>query len=718
MSDWFIFPLLLLAGWLLGHVLLQNRPLTPPHNEKWHPLESLFARLVLGLLLIGWLAFFLAEVGWFSLGALAAIWLAAVLLLFAASRRMAVTPATTTSAEPASPPDATFAGIKLPARLEYVLLALWLPAAVWLFFRPHEAVLGGADAGVYLSTAAHVAESGQLLMQDETLATLDPALYSALLRERRAGEGTPYYLYPGFNVVLEPAGRVIPDFFHLHPTWQAVAYAAGGVRAALLMTGLWALLGSLAVYFAVRQFSNWPVAMLTLFGLTANAMQVWFARYPVTEMLTQFLLWSGLWAFSAWLTGRRPLSLWGLLAGLALGQLFLTRIDTLFLLAIPFLAALWLLLRREWRPAQLWFFVPVAALVLHTAVHGAIFSTPYFYRIGYYIGGVLRRLGAAPVALVAVALLLFLLALRWRDRIDLYRHRRSLLALGALLILVLAGYGWFVRPVIGAVPTYTEWYDGSTIVVTDRENLRRLGWYLGLPGVWLGAFGACLLLWRLNRKNVAIIGVGLFFSLVYLWRIQATPHQIYAMRRYVPATLPFFILCAAYLLGWLAQQRRPWLRAVGLLLIPIWLAGLLLSARGFITHVDAQGLTEQVAQLAERVDEQALFIFNDPAPVSMGDLLGTPLHYLHGHDAFTLRDVAAVDDPRLAEQVAKWQAQGFTVYWVGNGAPLEQQRWPYEQEETIEINYTYLENAYEHKPTRLIPARWVLPLARLEELRR
>src|SRR5690606_4113366 len=125
----------------------------------------------------------------------------------------------------------------------------------------HEAILGAADAGVYVSTAAHIAREGQILVHDATLAALEGTLQTALLRPIPDAGLTPYYLFPGFNVVDAGAGTVLPDFFHYHPVWQAVAYALGdtfsgpvtAVYAALLMPGLWALLGSIAVYLTIRQ---------------------------------------------------------------------------------------------------------------------------------------------------------------------------------------------------------------------------------------------------------------------------------------------------------------------------------------------------------------------------------------------------------------------------------------------------------------------------------
>jgi hypothetical protein len=266
---------------------------------------------------------------------------------------------------------------------EPAVLLIWLLAAGWLFFRPHEFIIGGADAGVYVNLSASIAENGRILIQDPILADLEPTLYPALLRHLPPTENAsviaPYYALPGFYITDASAGEITPQFFHLHPVWQAVAYSLGGVRAALLMTGLWAMGGALALYLIVRQLVSWEAAVLALAALSLNALQVWFARYPTTEMLTQFLLWAGLWALILWLQAikeeksgnERLIALLGLLSGLALGQLFLVRIDMYFLLIVPGVIWLWLRQNGRWCTIYNWFFLPLTLMTLHSILHAA-----------------------------------------------------------------------------------------------------------------------------------------------------------------------------------------------------------------------------------------------------------------------------------------------------------------------------------------------------------
>ena len=492
-------------------------------------------------------------------------------------------------------------------RWEIAALGLWALVAAWLFFRPHEFILGGADAGVYVNLGANIARTGGILIHDPTLAALDPSLYPALLRPLPPGELTPYYLMPAFYVPVTPAGLIIPQFYPLHPVWQAVAYALGGLRAELLITPLWGFLGALAVYFTTRRLWGWRAGMLALAALSVTALQVWFARYPTAEMLTQYLLWTGVWALIAWMDKQEPRGLWAALAGAALGQVFLTRIDAYFLLILPVLLAIWLWWTHDWRRQDAWFFVPFLLLAAHSLIHGAFLSSPYFFSIFRYSRGLISRSLMIPLALVGLAALaLIVLSLRpqLRPRVLAWvTARRSLwVTVAAVLLAAVAVFGYFVRPHLGEVKTGGLLVRWRQIPNMDRENLVRLGWYLGPAGVALGVAGMCWMLVKdLNRRTVFLLGTGLFFSLLYLWRIQANPHQIYAMRRYVPVVLPFFIITAAYLINWLYVNLRGktrWFVSIGLTLV--WFSGILLSTRGFVSQIDYRGIISQVGSSQRR----------------------------------------------------------------------------------------------------------------------
>lgn len=700
--------LMVVSAAFLGGMLVRR---FLPRGARW-TLPLAFAALTLGISGLGWLALLLAELGLFSAGTV--IVLPAVLgvgLLI--SRRPSVLAG---QSELRPEPGERW------ATWERVMLVVWLAAALWLFFRPHESIQGAADAGVYVSLGAEIARHGGFRIVDETLAALSPDIRAAVLRPLPNTPFAASYYLPGFYVTDEAAGRLTPQFYPLHPVLQAVAFGiagggADGVHAALLLTGLWMLLGTLAVYLTARDVGGPVVGALALAGLSLSALQVWFGRYPTSEALTQFLLWAGLWSGGRWLAERRPGALWAFAAGSAFGAVFLVRIDSLILLPVFAVVLLWRWL-RGWRRVDSWFAAPFVGLVLHSLLHGHFFSAPYFYEtVGYGFSLLGRLWPFLLVGLVGLGLVLLWLPRRVGRFRAPERAQRLVLygLLGAWIMYAL--YGWFLRPELNATTLRPDIFSAGQIPVTNHENWLRLGWYLTPLGIWLGVLGAGLMLWRVNRRTVLVLALGLLFSGVYLWNISANPHHVYVMRRYVPAVVPFFTLSAAYLLGHIGFRRVNWgavspvaLRRgpypagaiVAAAVAVVWLAGVGWAARGFVSQVDYAGLTAQVDGLAASLPQGAVLLFNDQSPVGQGDFWGTPLRFIYGYDVFALRETPQTVSAALVKSIESWQNMGRPVIWVGATDWLDDQGLAYTTT-PVTLETERLESSYEVKPQRVIP---------------
>ncbi len=723
MVSWLVIPAIALIVTGLGSVVvLQFLPI-----RAWRSLEGVFASLTIGSVLGGWLALILAELGAFSLISILVLWLAAFLSLgaVAAARRQRTAINYETQAVGGNRAERA---TTLGERLFLLLFFFWLIAALWLYFRPHEYILGGADAGVYVTVGAEIAQHGGFRVQDEMIADLDPSLRGVFLRPLPGNPVADSYLFPGFYVTDADKGAITPQFYPFHPAWQAVAYSMSasveeGVRSELLITGLWMMLASVAIILVARELGGWPAAILVMAALALTALQVWFARYPTTEALTQFLLWSGIWAALRWLGGEKPSSLWALVAGSALGAVFLVRIDVLVLLPIfiALVAGLWL---RGWQRSDWWFCVPFALLVLHSFFHGIVFTAPYFSEhVGFGLTLLLANWWIIAAGLLIGGAALWLIS-RYRDRYgELERYRSPLLLLLIAGFLIFAIYGWFIRPVINEATLRPDLYSETLLLITNHENWRRLGWYLSAPGIWLGVAGICLLIWRLESRTALLVAAGVLFTVIYLWNARANPHQIYVMRRYVPVVAPFFLLAGAYFISQLAayieksDRFGSYGRSAGVISVLIagvlWLAMLGWSARGFIRQVDNDGVIAQLAMINEELPPGSVLLFNDQSPVGLGDFWGTPLKYLYGHEAFTVRDVGLLADAPLAETIQFWQNSGRSVIWIGDPAWLTDNGFDF-RAQIFNIAGTQMESSYEHKPQQIIPVSWRLEAAYIE----
>ena len=590
----------------------------------------------------------------------------------------------------------------------FLVAALVLVAA--LFLHPHEFLFGGADAGVYVSLGESISQTGDWLVHDETIAALPEDLYPALFREQPPTASTRFLHVPGFYLTDPATGEITPQFYPLHPLWMAIYNAAGGLRFSLYATPVWGFLGVAAVAAVAQALFGGQSGWLSLVLLSSTATQVWFSRYPTAEVLTQYLLFGGIWALILYLRKGTP---WhAVLAGAALGQAMLARLDVYFLVAIPAALGLWRLImgRLSWK--DLGFVVPLGLHAGQSLLFAYTRSRPYFMAVyGRYVWLVLGLpplVIAAAVVLGVIVAALVVHSLNGVGRPAVTQARlngtwdRSLRIL-AVVVVVAAVYAYFVRPALADTDaSWNYWYGGTEVPVVEPYNMVRLGWYLTPLGLALVVAGTVVVLrHRVTPERALLMSIGLFFSVLFILNSRNNPHHIYVMRRYVPVVIPFFVVMMAFVIDavWQAKGR---IRLAAPVLMVVLTGWLLASAWLEISHVEYDGLLAQVVPWVEDLGEPAIVLFNDDLPVSTGAFLGTPLHYLYGHTVFDLQE-EYVDSEALAAQVAVWQGEGRRVVLAEGSHAVPElfsnlERVPLPG---FHASYPVLEVSYEHKPQEI-----------------
>jgi hypothetical protein len=491
MLNWIIAALSLpLLLYLPGMALLRAARVTPADLLERH-----YERVAASALFSGWLALLLAELGVFSL------WLQLALTL-------ALGGAGLLWARPRPNPQPSALSPQ-PSALEPLAFAAIGLVALLLVARPFEVVLGVRDAGVYANAGFGIARTGGIVQPDPALAGLGQAARSAepavvapaeqAISNFTIGQRRDRYIATrlraaGFfvNEGELAAGRVVPQGLHLLPAWIGLLTAAGGPYLGLFAPGLLGVLGAWSLGMLGRRLAGpWVGGMAFLF-LALNGAQVWFARYSTAETTAQFLIWCGLYFFAKsqsdqttgaapGLVARDPSLVAGFLAGVAIGQVALARIDA-FLLGPVLAYLLYCWVSRRWGAAQTALALGLGAMLLHAGLHIAFVARAYFFDTGhdrlrqYALSGLLslpfltpevrevfltakgsglagpRRLylelGALAVAAGAVVLLRRQSGLLRRLEGLLAARRSGLLRVVGAGLLLLCAYAYLVRPAI------------------------------------------------------------------------------------------------------------------------------------------------------------------------------------------------------------------------------------------------------------------------------
>ena len=646
---------------LPGLVFLALRSRRREEDEDVAFDESLFLAVAVSVGVSSWLGLVLAEAGRFSLvtaglliagGSAAALWIG--------RRRLR------------SPFPRLRTGLDIAPALAVLAVALFLDA------RPTEYLLGGRDPGVYVAAMGMIGRTGGIEYTDPVVQSIPIEDVGLIYRNPDSPDFT-WARFAGFPLESPRTARVFPEFFHLFPAFGAFLFQSMGVKGALATPPIFGVLGTLGAFFLLRRLFGPAPALLGGLLLATNVVQVWFARYPVSEPVSQFLVFLGLLAFAHW--EERDEAAFGALAGFALGLSFLVRIDSVLLLA-PL--ALYLLVRRAhhdlpWRKAAP-LLLPLLALLVHAAWHAALFSRKYLMNVAnrpYWSqpAWVWLALGAVTMALVLLVHLKGEAAVRLLEA-----HGPALRATVATLLVGGGLYAYFLRPALSAwagadgnddarvtssslALRVLRRLDFHKLAAHDAQALVRLGWFVTPLVLVLAVLGLLLVLREWKLRYLLPMGVFASSALFYLYKIRVYNDYFFALRRYVPIVLPILLGLAALSLVRLAA-RGGWRRAAAALSAVFLLGAFVRDTAPLVRHRDWGGAVRFVQDVARRFGPEDVLIFEQPKSIH---LLSLPLWAVHGLPVVEMARFKP-DPDRLQHLVRAWRTRYRNIYFVHTSA--------------------------------------------------
>ena len=534
-------------------------------------------------------------------------------------------------------------------RVNAVVPLLLFGFALWLYHPAAEYIIGGKDPGVYVNEGVQIAQRGDVITREDLLKSLPPDLRGLFIpaHYRRAYYGIRFM---GFFVTDPENGTVVGQFPHLYPAAIAIGYGLDGLTGARHVSSLCAALGVVALFFLASRLVGRPAAAVAAVLLAVNVVQVWFARYPNSEIVAQLLILAGMLAFArAYIDGDR---FFGPVAALLLGLSLFARIDGVFAIAAACAAAI--LLRLEGRPAGISFFGPTIA----TAAAGWL----YFSRI--LAPYTQRPIGTAKQHLVALGALAAGVAAVYvatgRKAFAPFLHRWIPRALTVVLV-GLAIYAFFFR-----VPS-------GRLAVHDANALRTYAWYVHPAALGVALIGLCLVTWKRFWRDPAWLLDVAFYSVFFFYKIQIVPEHFWMARRFLPVILPATMMCiGAVLMQWAEPAAVKGWRpgnvprvALRLALAALIAWNFIESSRPILGHIEYAGIIPRLESLAARVGGDELLIVESRNASDL-HVLALPLAYIYAKPVLVLN--SPKPDKLAFAKFVGWARQHYRqVYFLGGG---------------------------------------------------
>jgi hypothetical protein len=640
------------------------RPAPPAARPTLELSELLLGAAVFAVALLAWIALALADLGWFSLGAVLGVWVPAFAAIALACRRWA--PIT----------------VRVDRAGSVGMLALAVIAGFMMFPGFHYGATD-KDPGGYVAHGISISRTGSYEIIDPTL---DGRIPGGPVLEST----TNLARFPG---VWERDGHsdvVVPQFYHLWPALLAVSWSAageGGISNTAPLLGVLAVLAAaLALRRAVRS-APWGSERVALacgaiagLLLSTNMLEVWQAKYPSSEISDQMLFLGALLGLViALTTGWRPAA--GA-AGVLVAVSFLDRADGFLLILMAVAALAGIIAIRRWDARVTWFAVGLAIVLPHSLWQAYSYDAAGRYTAANNVPS-LAKLTAACLGLLLLGLVLRWIGPRiagWLGRARIQGRVGWLVTAVAALLLALG----YLRPHLFGVNYAT--LSGVRQRTWDEQTLNRLSWFISTPAFLLMLVGIAIValrrwggaLWILTAPLLAIFPV-------YGYRARNSVRLMWWSRRFVPTVLPLVMILAGLALGvammaiaakatgWrgvLSGQRIWVLRLAALASVAGLLAFYLNESWPLRKHQEWGGsfaLTSRIA--ADAGGKQGVFLWQNVPVGGAASLFGAAIWLERGQVSALLPK----DPSQFAAYVRSFQkgfpGQPVFVIWNGARAP-------------------------------------------------
>ena len=518
--------------------------------------------------------------------------------------------------------------------------------AVALYAQPAEYVLKDRDPGVYTVAAAKLARTGELLTRDPLVGAV------ASFHEFEHGAKHPGFFIHGGDLL-------VPQFFPGSFVWLGLGNLIGGTWGELYVVPIFGALAVGVAFVLGREiFGRWA-GLVGAALLVVSYAQVWWSRYPSSEIMTQFFVLAGLWSAARFVRGGGVGT--GVLAGALLGGAMLIRIDAfLAALVVPALILHDVLLGRSlrrWASVCAPLLLAGGAAMLYASTVGERYLN-LIYEL--HIPDTVLRLypyllgGALLVAACAVLVLRRSRSGGYERLLALHGQRVALLAALALLGAALWSYFVLPEPWEG-LPEYWGGDAGpmAEFNAYDRQVAARLVWFLTPAVAVLGMAGFVLAAHRVDAARALFLGAVLAFGVLYVALPNVAPDLPWATRRFVPIVFPGLCLLAGYAIVEVGRAvGKVWSERVGVSIA----VALALSALGWSVHVawpiygvrELAGAVDGIERLEDAVPDSRVVYVELP-----GDDYAATLDYLYG------RPVLAYERDQFRQEVPDLQEAGL-----------------------------------------------------------
>lgn len=351
-----------IPGFLANSIFLKNKSFKFDSSLIFHIFVSIIITSFTGLIL--------AQLGLFSLFNLVAFLVLTSIILYQKYKKL---------------PDKPKFNPIIEFNKKNLLVTLLIISSILLFFHPFPWIAGGRDPGVYVSTGVHIAKTGSILIHDPLIAQMNTSIQEILYDVEPASvygfiswaNMNSKFQFPGFYITDLGTGTITPQFLHIYPVWIAIFYSIFGLFGVFYVNPVFGVLSIISLYLLGKRVFSWKVGVLAGFILILNFAQIWYARYPFSEMMAQFFSIAGLVTFIQF--NKSYDRYLAIISAFFFCLVLLTKAEGLMSIVPLGLYFIYICLKKKWNNSYNYFLATLFIILIYALFDYFIFTKPYIY---------------------------------------------------------------------------------------------------------------------------------------------------------------------------------------------------------------------------------------------------------------------------------------------------------------------------------------------------
>lgn len=563
-------------------------------------------------------------------------------------------------------------------RWDMAAVVLLLISFCLCFFFPTKYMPAGRDPGVYLINGVHIAKTGGITYESNSYLNEHYEEVKDLIKIDAPG----FYSEYEYGISEEP-GSVVTQFLHMFPSLLAAGYRIAGLEGLVRVNAFLNFFALGVLYLLAKRMFREKAAWIALLFMAVNPAQLWAGRITQSELLSQLLLFLGIyWFYEGW---EKEKIRYAGYAGLLFGISTFNRIDAYIIgVGILFMWGYceWFDVRKKYARTAAGLYLALGAAALG---YGFAFSYPY-YKV---------HLKRGLALIIGMNLVLAALVVLGQVILRIYRRNPAANKEGAgreKVQELIQGKASIILPaVLGAAALFA--YVLRPILLKNYEEpvnlyaMRQFCWYVTIPAMILLFYGFYRILHKNQEweKYLLFLAIGFSNLIAYIIRPSISPDHIWMSRRWIFICIPFVLMMAAYGVSRLGKTNHKGSYAVQGVISLLIAGTLLVQGRGFLTEKMYDGMDEQYLETAEQLEDDKIYLTTNTS-------LAGSYRFLYGKNVFLLKN----STDRLQDYLQKQE-----TYYIGNIGELDLFHVQAEELSEQRIEGTFLEKTTEHFPKTL-----------------